>query len=117
MYFGLSLLWRKQRSRSQWHESSQPEEKKPLLQKINWFRKKDSEENPKPAERDPFSVALERSFGGEDIEAPRLQMSIGEEENQPASADEPHFEIEPPAASEEPPPSPAPVGKRFSKVN
>lgn len=81
---------------------TEPEEKKPLLQKINWFRKKDSEENPKPAERDPFSVALERSFGGEDIEAPRLQMSIGEEENQPASAGEPHFEIEPPAASEEP---------------
>ncbi len=80
----------------------EPEEKKPLLQKINWFRKKDSEENPKPSERDPFSVALERSFGGEDNEVPRLQMSIGEEEKQAAPADEPHFEIEPPAAAEEP---------------
>ena len=78
------------------------EEKKPLLQKISWFRKKEAEDSPRALERDPFSVALERSFGTETDEAPRLQMSAPAEAEETLAAGEPHFEIETPAATEIP---------------
>lgn len=83
----------------------EPEEKKPLLTKINWFRKKEQDESSKPAaeERDPFTVALERSFGTEEpAETPRLEMTPAPSALEEPLANEPQFEIEVPSGEETP---------------
>lgn len=71
----------------------EPEEepKESILKKIKIFKKKNIEEHREP-ERDPFSIALERSFGSEEeIEAPRLSMSPGED--LPEVPEEPRIEL------------------------
>ena len=59
--------------------------KESLLKKISIFRKKEDDEPlRREPERDPFSIALERSFGEPDeIEAPRLSMSPEEDFAEP----------------------------------
>ena len=97
-------------------EETKPEEKKEkasILKKINLFGHKDSrkESDYQEPERDPFSIALERSFSNdskvsaiEQAEAPRISMPTEEEIVQEASpsisipstndyVSEPRFEI------------------------
>ena len=59
-----------------------------LLRKINIFRKKNEDEPlRREPERDPFSIALERSFGESDEpEAPRLSMSPENDFDEPKPA-------------------------------
>lgn len=94
-----------------YREPEEEEEKKPaLLDKINIFKKKNAkeEEITEPAareEKDPFSIALERSFGREEpkLEAEEPQFSFNEssaEEEMPVprlnepveTANEPRFD-------------------------
>lgn len=79
--------------------------KKSLLNKINLFnKKKEIQTEEETKERDPFSVALERSFGIPEEETPRLRMSDNVSEDEGSSSprlsaednsyiSEPRFEI------------------------
>ncbi len=70
-----------------------------LMSKINPFKKKPEIEEPVSKERDPFSIALERSFGA--VDDPEPQLNTENEvffdavpQNEPVlEKEEPHFEI------------------------
>ena len=68
-------------------EDDEPRES--LLEKLRIFRKKERPSEPEQTERDPFSIALERSFGDDSAEAPapefepRISMPSVEPESMP----------------------------------
>lgn len=82
--------------------------KESLIEKFSFFKRKKPAEEPlrREPERDPFSIALERSFGDEedeDISTPRLSVSF-EEETIPAAPvfNEPAEEMPAPEIAAEP---------------
>lgn len=80
------------------------DKKETLIDKLSLFKKKSNPiQIPESSGRDPFSIALEKSFGNtdEESETPEIHTFSGFEAYDDESA-EPRFEINPPAEDDEP---------------